>query len=83
MSSEEISSDDEPLKCKEYGNSFHFKNNLKGTLRKHKVAHTGEKPFKCSQCGKCFTQTGNLKQHERTHIGVWQALYSRREFKAA
>ena len=46
-----------------------------GTLRKHKLNHTGDQPYSCDTCGKGFTQAGNWKKHkliilEINHIHV-------------
>ncbi|XP_070547082.1 uncharacterized protein [Ptychodera flava] len=53
-----------PFKCRECGNQFVNKSNL----RVHKRLHTGN-PFKCNCCAKAFTTASKLRQHQRIHTG--------------
>ena len=52
-----------PYKC----DVCHKIYNLKDSLKRHKLTHTGEKPYKCELCGKCFVQNGNLRRHSLVH----------------
>ena len=40
-----------------------------GSLKRHKMIHTGEKPYKCDLCEFSSTQYGNLKTHKLKHSG--------------
>ena len=39
-------------------------------MKKHVLAHSGEKPFACKQCNYSFTQAANLKRHALLHGGA-------------
>ncbi|XP_070174800.1 histone-lysine N-methyltransferase PRDM9-like [Littorina saxatilis] len=43
-----------------------------GSLKRHKVIHTGETQFVCDVCNKAFTQAGDLKRHNVIHTGETQ-----------
>ncbi|EJW75649.1 zinc finger protein [Wuchereria bancrofti] len=38
-------------------------------MKKHMMAHTGEKPYSCRICKKNFTDSSNMKTHVMTHTG--------------
>jgi len=34
-----------------------------GSLKRHRLTHTGEKSHKCKTCENAFTEAGSLKMH--------------------
>ncbi|KAJ8884095.1 hypothetical protein PR048_015952 [Dryococelus australis] len=59
--------DEEPIfQCEVCGKNF----SCKGTLRSHKMVHTGEKPCTCHICGKQFSQTGLYYHLRHVHGGL-------------
>ncbi len=54
-----------PHTCDVCGNRF----STPGTLKCHRMLHTGEKPYKCQVCSKSFVQKPHLVVHMRTHTG--------------
>ena len=50
-----------------YGCRFcDFKSNLKFSVKRHEMTHTGEKPFACRYCP-YRNSSGNMKKHEESH----------------
>merc|ERR1712117_13176 len=60
--------DEDFNRCEECGQSFKGKSS-KGNLKRHILAHTGEKPFPCDQCDQSFTRKEHMETHRRIHTG--------------
>lgn len=52
-------------KCDDCGKFYHSA----GSLKSHRLIHTGEMAFVCTTCGKAFRNKGQLKIHSRCHSG--------------
>ena len=59
-----------PFKCDFAGCNKRF--SQKGTLKKHRYIHTGERPFKCTikGCNKGFIQKSDLSNHITSHFNI-------------
>lgn len=60
-----VSSNDKPHVCDKCSRRFRRPEHL----RRHGLAHTGEKPYQCTVrgCKRRFSRTDNLRAHRRTH----------------
>lgn len=52
-------------KCDDCGKFYHSA----GSLKSHRLIHTGEMAYACNTCGKAFRNKGQLKIHSRCHSG--------------
>lgn len=52
-------------KCLDCGKFYHSA----GSLKSHRLIHTGEMPYVCNVCDKAFRNKGQLKIHSRCHSG--------------
>ena len=43
---------------------------LLGTLKEHRMRHTGERPHKCEYCDATFINSTSLKTHTTKHTGI-------------
>lgn len=52
-------------------------------LKKHMLAHSGQKPFECPYCGHTCSQKSNLNRHVQSHHNVIykKCLYCKQPFK--
>ena len=41
-----------------------------GTLKEHRMRHTGERPHKCQHCDASFINSTGLKNHSAKHTGI-------------